>query len=61
MDLNSLASLDRRPFLSKFLHHFFPYEERLVGEFINTLLGLLLELEESETSLNGRSLLHEEL
>ncbi len=60
MDLNTFSGLDCRPFLSELLHHFFPDEQRFIGKLVDPLLGLLLELEKTEASLNGCSLGHEE-
>ena len=60
MDLNTFPLLDSWPFLSEFLHHFLPHEERLIGQLIHSLLRLFLEHEEAETALDNGCFLHEE-
>ena len=60
MDLNALPCLDGGPLLAELLHHLLPDEERLIGELIDALLRLLLELIEAEAALNHCGLLHEE-
>ena len=61
MDFDSLALLDCGPLLTELLHHFLPHEQGLVGKFVDSLLGLLLEEVQSETPLNDRCFAHEEL
>ena len=52
MNLDALSCLDGRPLLSELLHHFFPHKERLIGQLIDSLLRLFLELEQPEASLD---------
>ena len=60
MYLDSFSSPNCGPFLTEFLHHFFPDEERLIRKLVNAFLCLLLELEQSETSLDRSRFLHQE-
>ena len=52
MNLDALSCLNGRPLLSELLHHLFPHKERLIGQFIYSLLRLFLELEQSKASLD---------
>lgn len=61
MDFDTLSCLDGGPLLPKFLHHFLPYEKRLVRQFVDSFFCLLLELVQSETSLDDCGFLHQEL
>lgn len=41
--LYSSASFDGGPLLLEFIHHFFPNEQTLVGQFFNSIFSLFLE------------------
>ena len=58
MDLNPLSLLNGGPFLPELFHHLTPHKERLTGQLIDSLLGLLLEHEQSKAPLYGGGLLH---
>lgn len=60
MNLHSSASLDGWPLLLELIHHLFPHKEALIGELLHTILCLLLEEVEPESSLDCGGFLHQE-
>ena len=60
MDLYATFALDVLPLALELLHHLLPHKQTLIGQFFHSRLRLLLELIQSESSLDYLSFAHKE-